>query len=98
MDQGAPSARGADVRMRPPAVHRPRRPSEFFTRAKSNRLRRGPHDSGMTGPVWPARSSRVGVRGVCSVVRPGVRANRPGSGADTVHRSGLRQLPDHSSK
>jgi hypothetical protein len=56
MDQGAPPARGAAVRVRPPAVHRPRPPSEFFTGAKGNRLRRGPRDSGMTGRFWPAMS------------------------------------------
>jgi hypothetical protein len=54
MDQGAPSARGAGVRVRPPAVHRPPRPSDFFSRTKSICLRRGPHDSGMTGPIRPA--------------------------------------------
>jgi len=63
MDQGAPSARGAGVRMRPPAVHRPRPLSVSFL-SNSIRLRRGPHDSGMRGRFWPA--VRSGVRGASS--------------------------------
>ena len=39
-NQGAPSASGADVRMRRPAVHRPRPLSGSFL-SNSNRLRRG---------------------------------------------------------
>jgi hypothetical protein len=81
MDQGAPSARGAACAcgLRPftaaPALG-------VFLRAEQHCLRRGPHDSGMTGPNRPGTWIGVGVcLPACRSAQSGpIRSHRRGQG------------------